>query len=304
MKASNILSCRAENGVAVIRMDTTTSGSIMFIGASCTASTPAFTYGIQDVTITPAREESGVVALRVTRETFTGKGIGVHRDEFNFMVPFAWNNGRLMVDLEQPFLGTPDRLGQIVGDGELTVMTDGQRFTSCRNAWVQPDYPAFLEKKEKMVSQGYRIVEDPNLLCEFLAGKKDMVDLQAAATLDRREFIVQQLDRTRCALAAEMEQTQRLIAALEKKETARLEWECQAVKMLRERNQAHTACAEVNSRAANLLQHRDEIMNGLWDILNNQGLFFGSPFGWLWWVKLGKIREYFSRQKEKAEKVK
>lgn len=300
MKASHILSCRAENGVAVIRMDTATSGSMMFIGASCTASTPAFTYGVQDVTITPSREESGVVALRVTRETFTGKGIGVHRDEFNFLIPFTWGNGRLVVDLEQPFLGTPDRLGQLVGDGDLTVMTDGQRFTTCRNPWVQLDYPAFLEKKEKMVSQGCRIVEDPNLICEFLAGKKDLADLVAAASLDRREFIVQQLERTRCALAAEMDKVAWLAEELKKKESERSEWEREAVKLLRERNQAQTAYADTLVRGAALKRQCDDILNGVWDILHNQGVYHRTIFGWTWWMKLRKLRSYIVRQSKEA----
>ena len=214
MKASQFLTVAVEKNSAVISANMPhVNASMTFAGASCPASVSPVTYGIQSLQVSVPTGENALVALRVIHLTRTGKGVGTIHDNYQFLIPIKWENGKLIVGLEEVLVPPADRLLQLASNLDVSITTSGQLFTTCHNEWT-PGYPAFEEKKAKCLGDGKRIVEDPGLLLRFALGQATLEDLEAAATLDKRSQTERELARAKAALNGALDEVTRLKSEL------------------------------------------------------------------------------------------
>ncbi|MBI1999554.1 MAG: hypothetical protein HYS74_02835 [Parcubacteria group bacterium] len=194
MEASRCLSVAVEEGVAVFSTGKMPDSEMTFIGASCQASAPPFTRELQSLQIKVPPGEKALVALAVRFLSSSGwKGKGTYQTKL-YLIPTTWREKPgsekevLVVEMDKVFIPPSDRLIQLMSTYELVVTTEGQRFVVSRQ-WYAADAK---ERGEALREQGFRVVEDPNILLRFALGMASFEDLEAAASLDKRS----QLERS------------------------------------------------------------------------------------------------------------
>ncbi len=299
MQMSHVGNCWSKDGVGVIRVDGT--GQVVFVGASCATSAVPFTR-THDLTISPLGKENGVVALVIVKESRTGKGATTHWDNYQFLVPFSWDEGKLEIDDEHPFLPMPDRLGQINSAYDLMVSTAGQRFSTCRNEWVDPNHPAYLKKKSDLLEQGVRIIDDPNLLCRFLVGQATLENLESVATMDKRDHKEYLLHIASTGWEEEKSKTAQLTKMAAELEKNRDAWKDKWYEVDEDYQSVSRERKEFKLQAEYSLELLIHISRRLLQALGNLG-DEKTGLGKLWWVQLRKIRGIRNELKDEVRKL-
>ncbi len=264
MKANTYLGVRVQGQTAVIAI--TVPGWMTFIGASCTASVDPFNKHIQSVSISAEPGENALIAIKSVHKC-SSKGGGI--DDNLCLIPLKWENGKMVVDLDQHFVPHAQRLVQLTSSSDVLVTTNGQRFTTCTDEWSGVgNY--LKEKRGKLIESGCRIVEDPNLLLRFAIDRATFEDLEAAATLDKRS----QTERQLAQCHQELEEKTTELTSIRKT----LSSACEAV------DQVKKNLSKADAEKALLIQERLAVQH---IIGNSHGSH--TRFGFLPWVKVAKL---------------
>ena len=264
MKANTLLSCRTENGSAVI--DLKYSGWLMLIGASCKVSITPMTKYLNSISFAVPEGQKAVIAITAVHVL---QGKHSQEEHGRFLIPVFWKEKTLMVDLEQPFVPHPDRLGQITCDEDLLVWVGEQKFIACPpHVLGKAD---LKKKREKLIAEGYRVVDDPNLLCRYMVGQATVEDLKAAATLDRRSQVERELAGTKTSLDTALEVISQL-----------------RCKLVIERNDRDFLALQLKNNQDQLSREGQVVR----EIILNQGER-RTFFGFLSWVKVRKLEDNF-----------
>jgi hypothetical protein len=195
MRANECLSVKAVGTTATFTHNS--AGWMYFRGASCIASLPPNGGGrVNMVSVSIPHGQQAVVALNATKAVADDRG-RTHYEEGSFLIPIIWEDNKMVVDLDSPFIAAPDRLGQIDEQSRLVVTVGNQRFASS----LCVDEPANSLKINGdgaiLVEKGFRFVKDPNLLCKFLVGDISLDMLEEAASPDGRSASEIELDGLR-----------------------------------------------------------------------------------------------------------
>jgi hypothetical protein len=153
--------------------------SVNLIGSSCVTGAIPGNKRLSTVSFAPNKGEEAVVALCVNYGTYR-KG-----DTLTYLRSFLrlyWDGNKLIADLSQ-YICPSDRMGQITAEDDLIVATKGQRFSSLPNGLYESHRQ---ERKQELLKQGVRIVDDANLLCRYLVGQATFEELEAVASGDMR----------------------------------------------------------------------------------------------------------------------
>ncbi len=188
MGCGGLMSARVGQGsVAFVSNDLITR--LSFFGASCTANVLPLTGSLSSIVLVPKKGKNAVVAFCLTQ--IPNSKHSVRMDSYQILVLQAREGEEHVVDMNTQFVSFEGRLGSLTNNGLLvTFGTQG---------FISPNVNAesFEEKKKELIEQGFRVVKDPNLLCEFLAGDIGPEDLRAAATLDQRSLIERELEEVK-----------------------------------------------------------------------------------------------------------
>lgn len=263
MRASNWLTVRASAGSVIIQ--TIKNIPFTLVAATCdTGTPPSYERRLTSLMVRPQEAKLSLIAITINTQ---GHGYG---ENHPYIIPITWVNGKIVVDLDSEFISPIGRLGQVVLLGDfrsLHVVVSGQRFVSRA---LPGDPPA------------HRVVEDADLLLRYLAGHAADEDLEAAATLDKREFTERELAKR----TAELERAQgKLEKALKQAHEAE-----QRSETLSRRVQDVSLGA---SSTGYKLTRAVGTLASIQQVLQNTG----DPktfFGWIWWVKLSKIKNILS----------
>ncbi|MES3031162.1 MAG: hypothetical protein V4697_01980 [Patescibacteria group bacterium] len=278
MKASAHLSVAVSNNVAVFSMPFH-PGWMNFLGASCTACCEAGS-SAATFTITAKPGEDAVVVIMTTHKQ-TSKGGGF--DDNLCVIPITWNQGKMIVDLEKPFLSMSDRLlnvSKTVTTGtSLMVTTRGQKFIYTKTPPAEG-------------VEGMRLVANATTLLGYAVGHVSFESLEAAATLDKRSLE----EREKTEALARLGQAESEISELQRQLKNSASESTEARRYLSETlvqlNQANSLVNTLTSTKEVL----SEIILAVTDALWNTGAA-KTRFGFLWWTKLAKIRAAYELKK-------
>jgi hypothetical protein len=201
MKAGQFLTADYNGNSIVISANTLhVNANIGFVGASCTASVMPFTLGVlQSIQLSVEKGRREFVALEIKNAVRSGKG-GSYYDHYLFLIPIVWKNEKLFANLDEEFVSSSGCLIQLTEELDISITTGEQRFSTCRNGWGDEQCPAFVSKKKKLIDCGYRIVNNPNLLCQFAVGKISLKALEESASPDGRSTAEIERDELRSQL--------------------------------------------------------------------------------------------------------
>ncbi len=166
-----------------------------FIGASCNAGLSPMT----NSSIIPFGPEKGRNAVVAVTTYYNPPGKDpIEKDQF--FIGSTWEGDKLIVNLNQNFISPLGRLGSINDNGDIETLANGQRFIS-----INPAYHSLGEnlrkEKDRLIEKGYRIIDDPNLICKYLIGDANEADLEFAATEDNRSQTERELGKAQQQLA-------------------------------------------------------------------------------------------------------
>lgn len=169
-----MLNARAGEHGSVLLSVASTSSMINFIGASCPASVGPITHGLTSVTVAPQKGKKGLVALQVWH-----KPIGGHdpNRDLCYLLPTT-HDSRPFVELADPFIPTADHLAQLMDSGLLVTVGD-EKFVAPN--FCSDNADGLAEMKALWAKQETKVVNDPNLLCRFLAGDATLEEVSAVA---------------------------------------------------------------------------------------------------------------------------
>lgn len=195
MKPSSRMSATASGGAAVISNDPNVT--FLFVGASCQASLQPMTPNVDSLSLSVEKGKNAVVSIRA-RYSYATRGTA-HLEFNQFLVGLSWKDDKLVVDLEKNFISPLGRLANMDESGNLQTLANGQRFVA-----LHPE-----SKKEDWTIKGYRIIDDPNLICKYLIGDANEADLEFAATEDNRSQTERELGKARQQLAEQADVLER-----------------------------------------------------------------------------------------------
>lgn len=167
MRASQVLlaSSSADQGTVVL---TRKSGNMIVVGTSVPITVRPGGNGVHSFGVCPQKDKSGVVAVSVRVDR------GKHDcDWLDFMLPVSWKDDKPFVNLEDVWIPSADRLGQVV-EQHINLCVEDQWFTT---------YEYGAESQT-------RYLPDPNLACRYLVGDATAEDVIAAAEEARAEASV------------------------------------------------------------------------------------------------------------------
>lgn len=273
MRASSELFVIVKNDVAVFAMFN--RGWMEFIGGSGWISLRPSGSSNSAITITAGTGNSGVVVIKVTNTSDRQSQSSI------FMVPINWIDAKMVIDLDKPYVSRPDRLLQVNSEGQITVTTPEFTFTA----------PSIAADRKKLVDEGHRLVDDPNLLCRFVVGQATLADLEAAATLDKRDQIERDLAQAQikaqnasaklALVTEELRSCQALhVKSLEENEVLRAE--------LKSANMASESFGLNLINLQNTIFHYELLIERIREAIQNIG-DHKSLFGWTPWVKVRKV---------------
>lgn len=151
-----------------------------FVGASCPASVEAGTRRHSSITFVVTKGKRGIIALHM--DLCHGK---CPDQSFMVIIPIEWECGKVLLDLDNPFLSRPDRVGQVtqyesavVPNHDLRVTAEGKKFSTC-STYCNDDVVT-TKKMQRLQADGYAIVSDANLLCRFLIGEATLEEVEKA----------------------------------------------------------------------------------------------------------------------------
>lgn len=168
--------------VVLTAVHTESSGRALidFVGASCPASVQPGTRGHSSITFTMTRGESGIIALHMDLSHPKWPD-----QSFTAIIPISWDCGKVIVDLDNPFVSSTDCVGQVaqyekgvVSNHDLRVTAGKKRFSTC-SVYCNDD-KLTSEKMQKLQADGYNIVSDARLLCRFLVGDATLDEVEKA----------------------------------------------------------------------------------------------------------------------------
>ncbi len=177
--------------------------SLTFIGASCNAGLLPMTKA-NIITFSPEKGRNAVIAV-TTYYNPPGKD-PIQKDQF--FIGATWEEGVLVVNLNKNFISPLGRLGSINDDGDIETLANGQRFISI-NTKQHPLDEHLQKEKDRLIAKGYRLIDDPNLICKYLIGDANEADLEFAATEDNRSQTERELGKARQQLAEQTDVLER-----------------------------------------------------------------------------------------------
>lgn len=178
---SGFLKVKVE-GLNVLLMPVTSNVTIRLVGSSCRASCPVPSSSLNSVVFVLQKGQDAVVAITVIHDP----GAKSQNTYVRQIVGLKWINEKVVIDLDTPFLSPEGRLGNIDSQDDLMVQVGEQWFVAVFDNWHGRYSENYKEKKDKALKAGYRLVDDPNLLCRYLIGEATVEELEVAATADRR----------------------------------------------------------------------------------------------------------------------
>ena len=190
MKPSARMSVAVSAGSAVLSNDH--YNLLTFIGASCNAGLSPMTMHVSMIPFTPEKGKDAVVAVT---SYYNPPGKTPTQND-QFFIGVTWEGEKLIVNLDQNFVSPLGRLGSINDHGNIETLANGQRFISINLGYYSVEGPGLQKEKDRLIAKGYRLIDDPNLICKYLVGDVIAEDLELAATEDKRTETERKLDET------------------------------------------------------------------------------------------------------------